>query len=340
MSPSFLNLKGMDTVLQLARHILRFQPNKDAARLCFYHFLIHHCEPTDKVTPELIESFNRFALGFEHWRKNRHQLVQEMQYFLHHFAETYQIKLEFKNMVLPDRWQVVAIDNPIDCLKILEKKFSNAGNKSRLIATNNGTFILLSLDESQAMTVTHLNNLMLINNIGELEPLNPLMKIHYTADLSLQFQKVQYVEVAPSVTARFMILGPGMHGNLIRGYTFQKAEEFKGGNVAQYPQVYYAIKRLEQYFVDRKTDPMYQELTQLLEKAIELVNLRHPEALTFGQAALERGESAKENIFQNDNMIRLLTQTLRSSLQNNRNLIVTSEKQREIPWQKDQLLIE
>lgn len=263
-----------------------------------------------------------------------------MQYFLHHFAETYQIKLEFKNMVLPDRWQVVAIENPIDCLKILEKKFSNAGNKSRLIATNNGTFILLSLDESQAMTVTHLNNLMLINNIGELEPLNPLMKIHYTADLSLQFQKVQYVEVAPSVTARFMILGPGMHGNLIRGYTFQKAEEFKGGNVAQYPQVYYAIKRLEQYFVDRKTDPMYQELTQLLEKAIELVNLRHPEALTFGQAALERGESAKENIFQNDNMIRLLTQTLRSSLQNNRNLIVTSEKQREIPWQKDQLLIE
>jgi hypothetical protein len=340
MSPSFLNLKGMDTVLQLARHILRFQPNKDAARLCFYHFLIHHCEPTDKVTPELIENFNRFVLSFEHWRKNRQQLVQEVQYFLHHFAETYQVNLAFKNMVMPDRWQVVAIENPIDGLKILEKKFSNLSAKSRLIPAHNNTFILLTMDETQAITVTHLNHLMMINAAGDLEPLNPLIKIHYTADLSLQFQKVQYVEVAPSVMARFMILGPGMHGSLIRGYTFQKAEEFKGGSVAQYPQVLYAIKRLEQHYVDRKSDPMYKELTQLLEKAIELVNIRHPEALTFGQAALERGESAKENIFQNDNMIRLLTQTLRSSLQNNRNLIITQEKQREIPWQKDQLLIE
>jgi hypothetical protein len=209
-----------------------------------------------------------------------------------------------------------------------------------LIPAHNNTFILLAMDEAGAVTVTHLNNLMMINGAGDLEPLNPLLKIHYTPELSLQFQKVQYVEVAPSVMARFMILGPGIHGSLIRGYTFQKAEEFKGGSVAQYPQVFYAIKRLEQYYVDRKSDPMYLELTQLLEKAIELVNLRHPEALTFGQAALERGESAKENIFQNDNMIRLLTQTLRSSLQNNRNLIVTSDKQREIPWQKDQLLIE
>lgn len=340
MSLSFLNLKGMDTVLQLARHILRFQPNKDAARLCFYHFLIHHCEPTDKITPELLENFNRFVLGFDHWRKNRHQLVQEVQYFLHHFSETYQVHLSFKNMILPDRWQVVAIENPIDCLKILEKKFAHLNNKSRLIPAHNNTFLLITMDESQAITVTHLNHLMMINSEGDLEPLNPLMKICYTPELSLQVQKVNYVEVAPSVVARFMILGPGMHGSMIRGYTFQKAEDFKGGGVAQYPQVLYAIKRLEQYYVDRKSDPMYLELTQLLEKAIELVNLRHPEALTFGQAALERGQSAQENIFQNDNMIRLLTQTLRSSLQNNRNLIITSEKQREIPWQKDQLLIE
>ncbi len=330
----------MDTVLQLARHILRFQPNKDAARLCFYHFLIHHCEPTDKVTPELLENFNRFVLSFEHWRKNRQQLVQEVQYFLHHFSETYQVNLAFKNMVLADRWQVVAVENPIDALKILEKKFSDTGSKSRLIPAHNNTFLLLTMDESHGLTVTHLNNLMMINGRGDLEPLNPLMQIHYTPDLSLQFQKVQYVEISPSVVARFIILGPGMHGNLIRGYTFQKAEEFKGGGVAQYPQVLYAIKRLEQHYVDRKSDPMYMELTQLLEKAIELVNLRHPEALTFGQAALERGESAKENIFQNDNMIRLLTQTLRSSLQNNRNLIVANDKQREIPWQRDQLLIE
>jgi hypothetical protein len=328
----------MDTVLQLARHILRFQPDKDAARLCFYHYLIHHCEPTDKITPAIIENFSRWILSFEHWRKNRNALMQEVQYALQHFAETYQLRLDFKNFVMPDRWQVVNIENPIDCLKILEKNFSHLNNKTRLIAGAGNTFVLLELKENQGITVTHLNNQMYINNRGELEPLNPLVKIHYTPQLDLEFQTVQYVEVAPTIFARFMILGTGMTGHLIRGYTFQKAEEFRGGAANQYPQVYYAIKRLEQLFVDRKSDPVYRELTQILEKAVELVNMRHPESLEFAQAALERGESALENIFTNDNMLRLLTQTLRSSVQNSRNLI---PKKSEIQWQsKDRLLVE
>jgi len=328
----------MDTVLQLARHILRFQPNKDAARLCFYHFLIHHCEPTDQITPELINKFNRFVLTFEHWRKNRHELVQEVQYLLHHFAETYQVPLNFKNMVMADRWQVVQIDNAIDCLKILEKTYANRSARTRLIPAGPQSFALLEMGENQNLTVTHLNNLMIINARGELEPLNDFMKIHYAADLTLEYQVVQYVEIAPSVVARFMIMGPGVHGHTIRGYTFQKAEEYKGGAVNQYPQIYYAIKRFEQYYVDRKSDPMYQELTQILEKAVELVNMRHPEAVSFAEAALERGVLALENIFPGDNMIRLLTQTLKSSIQNTKNTI---PKQGEPRWQmKDQLLVE
>jgi len=327
----------MDTVLQLARHILRFQPEKDAARLCFYHFLIHHCEPTDKITPELFDRFNRFVLTFEHWRKNRHDLVQEVQYMLHHYAETYQVNLGFKSLVMPDRWQVVQIENNIDCLKILENHFSALPGKTRLIPAGQNGFVLVELAEEGGLTVTHLSNLMIINTHGDLEPLNPYMKIHYTADLSLQFQAVQYVEVSPNVIARFMILGPGMHGHLIRGYVFQNAQEFKGGAVNQYPQVYYAIKRLEQHYVDRKSDPMYQELSQILEKAIELVNMRHPEAISFAEAALERGELALENIFLGDNMIRLLTQTLRSAISTGRHTVA---KQGEIQWRKDNLIVE
>lgn len=311
----------MNTVLQLARHMLRFQPNKDAARLCFYHFLIHHCEPTDTITPQLIESFCRWALTFEHWRQNRVQLLQELQYALHHFAETYQLDIGFKNMVMPDRWQVVAVENPIDCIKIFEKRFCHANQKTRLLAIENQRFLLLTLKEGGALNVTLLNNLMIINKEGELEPLNTLCQLHYSPDLSLEFQKVQYVEVAPNVFGRFMILGQGVHGHLIRGYVLQKAEEFRGGSVREHSVLYYSIKKLEQYFVDRKTDPTYQELAQIMEKAVELLNVGHPEAVSFAQAALERGEMALESIFPNDNMIRLLTQTLRSTMQSTRALI-------------------
>jgi hypothetical protein len=337
----------MNTVLNLARHMLRFQPNKDAARLCFYHFLIHHCEPTEQITPQLLETFSRWSLTFEHWRQNRMQLLQEVQYALHHFAETYQLDIGFKNMTMPDRWQVVAVDNPIDCLKIFEKRFSANDKKSRLLAFEKDRFLLLNLREDQGLTVTLLNNLMVINKHGDLEPLNTLCQIHYTQDLSLEFQKVQYVEVAPNVYGRFMILGQGVHGHLIRGYVLQKAEEFRGGSVHSHSALYYAIKKMEQQFVDRKSDPTYLELTQILEKAVELLNVGHPEAVKFAQASLERGEMALESLFPNDNMIRLLTQTLRSVMQSSRGLITTKPQQAQElkgeTWhvnKNDQLLVE
>ncbi len=314
-------------MLNLARHMLRFQPNKDAARLCFYHFLIHHCEPTETITPQLLENFSRWALMFEHWRQNRTHLMQEVQYSLHHFAETYQLDIGFKNMVMPDRWQVVSVENPIDCLKIFEKRFNSADKKSRLLAFENQRFLLLNLREDNGLTVTMLNNLMIINKEGALEPLNTLCQLHYGPDLSLEFQKVQYVEVAPNVYGRFMILGHGVHGHLIRGYVLQKAEEFRGGSVHSHSALYYAIKRMEQQYVDRKTDPTYMELTQILEKAVELLNVGHPEAVKFAQASLERGEMALESLFPNDNMIRLLTQTLRSVMQSSRGLSAARPQQ-------------
>lgn len=333
-------LENVDTVLQLARHILQFQPNKDAARLCFYHFLIHHCEPTEKVNAKLMDKFNRFALQFEHWRQDKHHLVQEVQYCLQHFAEAYQLNIGFKDMVMSDRWQVVAIENPIDCLKVIEKSIASHASKSRLISAGNKKFLHLEIAEDQSLMVTQYNQLMIINHHGELEPLNNMMTVHYTNNLHLQFKQVQYVEVAPNVVARFMILGDGTHGQLLRGYTFQKADEFKGGKVSEHPQVFYAIKRMEQHYVDRKSDPMYVELTRILEKAIELLNMRHPEAQSFSQAALERGEQALENVFPDDNMVRLLTQTLRNSLQSHRN--VQQQVTREIPWSNNanRLLVE
>lgn len=328
----------MDTVLQIARHILQFQPNKDAARLCFYHFLIHHCEPTQKIDSALIQKFNRFALGFEHWRNNRQQLVQELQYFLQHYAETYQISLNFKDFIFPDRWQVVLVDNPIDTLKAIENSFRNSPRVRILPATNN-SFLALEMDDAKNLKVTSYNNMMIINHHGQMEPLNPYLSILYTPNFHLQAHVVQNIEVGPNTIARFSILGEGLHGHLVRGYTFQKVEEFRGGAVSSYPQIYYAIKRMEQYYIDRKTDPMYIELTQILEKAIELVNLRHPEAISFGEAALERGETAKEVIFPDDNMIRLLTQTLKSSIQAAKTSHSLSSL-RELPWTKNPTIIE
>ena len=104
----------MNTTTHLARHMLSFQPNKDAARLCLYHYLIHHCERDTPLTPKLFEDFCRMALLHEHWQDNAATLSQELQYILQHYNETFMLDWNLKDYVFPDHWQVVAIKNSIE----------------------------------------------------------------------------------------------------------------------------------------------------------------------------------------------------------------------------------
>jgi len=87
-----------------------------------------------------------------------------------------------------------------------------------------------------------------------------------------------------------------------------------GGNLHRYPVLFYPLKRLEQFFINRKSDPMYIELTGLLEKALELMNTGHPEAFKFANAAMERGRLALEHIFPDDKLVRLLINNLEKTL--------------------------
>lgn len=329
----------MNSVLQLARHILQFQPNEDAARLCFYHFLIHHCEPTDVVDAQLMSRFNRFVLQFEHWQENSSKLLQEVQYCLQHFSESYQLSLGFKDMIMPNRWQVIALKNPIDCLKVFENHYP-ATATSRLVAHQPGQYLHIELTEDESVVVTQLNDQFFVNAKGHLEPLNQEVCLRYTADLRLQYQTLQYVRVSDHQIARFSILGDGVHGAMMRGYTFQKSDIFKGGKISAYPGVFYAIKRLEQHYVDRQSDPMYQELGQVIEKAIELLKMRHPEAKSFGALALERGQQALNDIFPDDNILRLLIQNLRELLKSpNTEALEPKPEARELPWSKNPNLL-
>ena len=84
--------------------MLSFHPNKDAARLCLYHYLIHHCDEDTPLTPELFENFCRFALLHEHWQEQAASLSQELQYILQHYNETFLLDWNLKDFVFPDDW--------------------------------------------------------------------------------------------------------------------------------------------------------------------------------------------------------------------------------------------
>ncbi len=301
----------MNTTTHLARHMLSFQPNKDAARLCLYHFLIHHCDRETALTPELFQRFCRLALAHEHWQQHAVALSQELQYILQHYNETYELDWSLKDITFPDYWQVISIKNSIEGIRILEKwaqkKYKDQA-QTRVFYTKNKNYLLLAQMADGSFNVTQASPQMLIRN-GELEPLSMAITLKYDNNLELKTGETQYLRVDPSNYLRFKIQNRQIQGMLIRGYIFQNKME-PVGKINQFPEAYYPLKRVEQYFIDRKSDPDYQELVQVLEKAIELFRLNHPEAESFAEAALDRGKSALENIFVNDNVIQTLVDQL------------------------------
>ena len=306
----------MALVSDLAKHISTLQPHQDVARLCLYHYLINLCEPHEQVNSELLNRFFCRALIFDHWQTNKLHLFQETQSLLRHFQEENQFNLDLVQLYQSDTIQAVPSES-IHTLNIVVNRYYEriltpydrfktfVENQERVVA------ILLRADKSLQVT-TYSKNLAIKD--GELIPLCHDFTLFYTPELQLRPNVIQQIEVGTHMVARFRYDPHDIQGFLIRGYTFQKHSAMNGGGLHRNPVLFYPLKRMEQLFINRKTDPMYIELTELLEKALELLNSGHPEALKFASTAYERGKLALENIFQGDKLVRLLISNLEKTI--------------------------
>ncbi len=333
----------MTNVTGLAQHILTLEPAQNAARLCLYHFLKNMCDPQEPVTRSLLVSFYSRALAFAHWQVNKAQLFSETRYCLTHCAETHpteddKLLSELQHLWRPEDVQVVRIESQTNLVAIIERTLEaentvaqNAAayvpdssaappigptgtlDQWRVLPEGEDRAIVIALTEDKGLQVTVYPPLAKII-AGELSPLCRDYTLHYGSDLLLTNGALQQLDVGSHTTARFRFGDDGCRGLLIRGYTFQKYAAMEGGSLHRHPIVFYPLKRLEQYFIHRKTDPMYVELTGILEKAADLLNQGHPEGVKFGTQALERGKLALEQIFPDDKMARLLINNLEKTL--------------------------
>ncbi len=101
---------------------------------------------------------------------------------------------------------------------------------------------------------------------GSLEPLRKDLALYYTAKLDLSPLHMQKLRLLPYMTAQFRVTGDKVTGVLLRGYVYQKLLRIKNAPHARTKRLLFPIKRLEQFFIDRRTDPYYQELVSELER--------------------------------------------------------------------------
>ena len=316
----------MAHVTALAQHILTLGPDKDAARLSFYHYLKNLCDALEPVNSDLINRFFYRVLTFQHWQENKAELWQETMGLLGHYQDTLGQPLPLAGVLRAEDLQVVQAESlktlEIVVTKYLEKTGSPY-DQFRVLREGDDRVIVPVLQGDRSLRVTAYSKALAIRG-GELTPLCHEMQVIYTPDLQLHPMLPHQLDIGPHTSARFRSGPEGITGAILRGYTFQKFGSMEGGSLHRHPVLFYPLKRLEQFFVNRKSDPMYIELTGLLEKALELVGdgqhldpqqeTSRQEVMKFAEAALERGRLAMEHIFPDDKLVRLLIDNLGKTL--------------------------
>lgn len=307
---------------QLIRFVAGLNPQNTPAKLSFYNFLRGFPHPDEELTPELIDLFFIYCMDYPHWASNKNQLSNEVQYLLENFNSFYQQNFDLSKIRFPQSMQLLEIERPADLedvLTIYLKRQYGEQEKFRLINDQNKRMIAVVLHEDKSLAVRVYDKKFTIRD-GHLEPLRKDLALYYNEHLELSPDHKQKIEVAPYIVAEFRVKNDKVDGCLLRGYVYQKLIEFKGESLKEQTRLLFPIKRLEQFFVDRRTDPYYQDLTSQLERTLALIQQGDQEALKWSTILLTQAETALENVFTGDKLLTLLVRDLRHTSDSTRKI--------------------
>ncbi len=317
----------MISVTHLAQHLLQLDPQKNVARLALYHYLKNCCDINGDLSASLIDQFYRKALVFQYWQTHQKTLGETLRNDLSSFLRDTQAPLDLERIRHADELQVVQLEQARDVQGLIEAELQNEirpGDRLKLVRLSTQQTMSLKLNPSGCLKVRVHPHFALISN-GRLELLPALSQLEYNSQMELLPQAKHWLDTSMLTTAQFYLREGGVEGLLIRGYTFQKFETLRQSSISQHPELFYSLKRLERHYINPKSDPFYQELVALLERAYQLVSSGHPDGPNLAQEALRRGKLALKNIFPSDKLLLLLVTNIEYWM-------LTSDKGQ--PWQQ------
>jgi hypothetical protein len=320
-------------VRTLIKYLFENNPQASPARLTFFNYLSHFADTEALLTAETIENFFASCLDYAHWVQNRPALGQEVKQVLQMCAAASDIALDLRDVKWPQDTQLVELEHLSDLTDSVQVYLNSIYKKNeryRLLLDQNKKILAVVLHEDHSVSVRSFDRKMILRH-GQLEPLRKDLTLTYLPSLDLAPNLIQKIEVSPFVTAQFQSTEDGFRGCLVRGYVFQKFIDLRGENLTAHPKLFYAVKRLEQHFIDRRTDPFYRETVIALEKTIELVKKLDPEAIAGATDILARAQNALEYVFAGDRMLGLLIRDLQNTL-SSRIVETTTQKAEPIKW--------
>lgn len=303
-------------VAQLLKFVSDLNPQKTPARLSFFNFLKGFANPEDPLSGDLLELFFNYSMDYPHWASNKVQLGHEVEFLLENFNSLYQQKFDVSGVRFPQNMQIIEIENKTDFLDAVSsyaRRIVPATAKFRILNDQNKRAVVIVLHDDKSLQVRTFDKKFTIRD-GELEPLRKDLVLHYNTDLELSAHHTHKIDVAPYITAQFTVQAGRVTGLMIRGYVYQKLLEMKSEPLREQTRLSLPIQRLEQFFIDRNSDTVYQDLTDELERTCALLQQGDQEALKWASMLLSRAETAVDNVFIGDKLLTLLVRDLRHAM--------------------------
>ena len=296
-------------VHQVTQHIMKLSPERNLARLAFYHFLLSVPPAQGEFKKDLLESFYHHALCFDFWQNHMSDLGKTIVADLESFYRwnRHEPPEWLIHMPTPEQFQWITLEKSTDLQEVIRRHLTRPNKKDNLKIVpieNQNVLAVTVLEEGGVNVATYSPRLMVQN--GQLKPMGPQSKLTYTSRLEILPATPCWVNGPHQVRFFFYADQDRVTGSALRGHTFQKLESFSDLPLSQNLDLFAGVKTLEKYFVSRESDPFYSEVVNLLEKANEIISQGKGASRPQLESALQKGQWALKMIFPQDRLLTLL----------------------------------
>lgn len=304
----------MIKVGQLLKFLHEINPQTTPIRLALFNYLKSFHDLNEQLSPEIFQNFFKLCLDDPHWLRSKAHLGQETRLLLKNFNEFFQGRFDINSIHFPENSQVIEIENFqdfYDATSLYANQLIKEGEHFRLINDQNKRIILLILRADQSVEVRPIDRKFTVRK-GKLEPLRDDFALFYTPALELSPNHIHSFEVAPHMVGQFELQGDRIFGIISRGYVFQKFQSLQGEKLHEISRLFWPIKRIEQFFVSRETDPFYGEITQKLEKIKQFWPMNDPQWVQVLPVLLNQADMALEHIYIGDSRLETLIKDVKA----------------------------
>ena len=305
----------MSSLLQKLK--LKHQSQLQFERVDLSHVLYSYLEQVTpkqndvhKTTDEkLLLDFVFLCLSLIYWRERREDFFSQIKMLLEPLKGSLGLNAEFCQRLY--NLQVCSIDSQNTLYEIIEKQVEKSlkpCDKLRILSNEKKCLVSLVLSSDGILSVkSYLSYGVLYN--GQIWPLSDGTYLKYSPEMDLLAHHLHIFKQSQNnfyfirkIKDIFSITG-------VSGITFVPNTFDQVKKLENHVQMYYHLKRLEQFFIDRSTDPYYKNLVHLLEAQIQDVS-RNPYCVSESIKIYEKVWNIFNEVFRDDKLLSLLLKQL------------------------------